>query len=310
MKIYSWNVNGIRAVDKKGALSNFFETENPDIVCFQEIKIDKSQVEKENFGQKYPDYLKFYSHAERKGYAGTAIWSKISPKQILLNFPVEIKNKFNLADNFGDATTEGRICAAEFEDFWLLTVYTPNTKNDLGRLSLRKNWDGAFLEFAKGLRDGKFSNKSFEDDHVINTSEKTIENFKAKPVVFCGDLNVAHEEIDLSNPKQNKGKHGFTDEERYGFSEFINAGFKDIFRDQNPNIPELYTWWSHFAKSRERNVGWRIDYFLESNKDGSITLDKQKVEHVKARIHPEILGSDHCPISIEFLLTKNENKHV
>ena len=148
MKIFSWNVNGIRAVEKKGNLAEFLSVKNPDIACFQEIKIDEMQISKENFDEKYPEYFKFYSHAERKGYAGTAIWSKQKPQAILRNFPKKILENFELRDNFGDATTEGRICAAKFNNFWLITVYTPNTKNDLGRLKLRENWDAAFLAFS------------------------------------------------------------------------------------------------------------------------------------------------------------------
>ena len=309
MKIFSWNVNGIRAVEKKGTLADFLARKNPDIVCFQEIKIDAEQIAKENFDEQYPEYLKFWSHAERKGYAGTAIWSKIAPKTVLTNFPEAILAKYNLGDNFGDATSEGRICAAEFDDFWLLTVYTPNTKNDLGRLKLRQDWDAAFLELAKGLEQGEFS--------------------APKPVFFCGDLNVAHQEIDLANPKANRGKHGFTDEERAGFSNFLSANFRDIFREQHPNESELYTWWSHFAKSRERNIGWRIDYFLVSGNDEMFAFSsgisvaqrseahEQKAEHevarikIHAEIHPEILGSDHCPVSIEFVSNeKTEAKNV
>ncbi len=266
MNIYSWNVNGLRAVENKGALKHFLDQENPDIVCFQEIKIQADQLPPQNLDEKYPDYLKFYSFADRKGYSGTAIWSKVQPIQVLHNFSDEILTEFDLSDAFGDASTEGRICAAEFDDFWLITVYTPNSKGDLGRLKLRQNWDRAFLKFVKKLES-------------------------QKPVVFCGDLNVAHEEIDLANPKQNRGKHGFTDEERFGFDEFLNASLNDVFRAQHPNEPELYTWWSHYAKSRERNVGWRIDYFITSSSIAS--------KNPKAKIYPQIMGSDHCPISLE-----------
>ncbi|MDO4871893.1 MAG: exodeoxyribonuclease III [bacterium] len=293
MKIFSWNVNGIRAVEKKGLLAEFFAQKNPDIVCFQEIKIDASQISKERFEEKYPEYFKFYSHAERKGYAGTAIWSKIKPQIVLKNFTKNLREKYQLTDQFGDASTEGRICAAFFGDFWLLTVYTPNTKNDLSRLALREKWDAAFLDFAKGLEKGEFSKNDFEESEIFENQpafEKA--NFAQAPVFFCGDLNVAHQEIDLANPKANRGKHGFTDEERAGFSKFLAFEFEDIFRNQHPNQPELYTWWSHFAKSRERNVGWRIDYFLLSK-----NAQNAKIE---AKIHPEIMGSDHCPVSIEW----------
>ncbi len=290
MKIFSWNVNGIRAVEKKGNLAEFLSVKNPDIACFQEIKIDETQISKENFDEKYPEYFKFYSHAERKGYAGTAIWSKQKPQAILRNFPKKILENFELSDNFGDAATEGRICAAKFNNFWLITVYTPNTKNDLGRLKLRENWDAAFLAFSKGLENGEFSREDFAENlEIIEENPQDI--FKPSSVIFCGDLNVAHEEIDLSNPKANRGKHGFTDEERLGFSNFLKADLFDIFRNQNPEKSEIYTWWSHFAKSRERNVGWRIDYFVVSK---SLNSEKNK-----AKIHNEIIGSDHCPISLE-----------
>lgn len=266
MKIFSWNINGLRAVENKGALQDFLDEYQPDIVCFQEIKIQAIQLNTLKFNEKYPDYKKFYSFADRKGYSGTAIWSKIEPLQVLHNFTADIIEKFDLTDEFGDTSTEGRICAAEFDDFWLVTVYTPNSKSGLGRLRIRQNWDQAFLEFVKTLE-------------------------KMKPVVFCGDLNVAHQEIDLKNPKTNRGKHGFTDEERFGFSEFLNNNFIDIYRTQNPTKTDIYTWWSHFAKSRERNVGWRIDYFILS--------ENFPREQVQANIFPEVMGSDHCPVSIQ-----------
>ena len=293
MKIFSWNVNGLRAVEKKGNLAEFLAEKNPDIVCFQEIKIDESQLMKEDFAKKYNGFYQFFSHAERKGYAGTAIWSKNQPNAVLRNFPNSILEKYNLSDIFGDATKEGRICAADFGDFWLVTVYTPNTKNDLSRLKLREKWDAAFLDFAKGLRHGEFCRNDFSDNFEEIKQSNNI--FSPKSVLFCGDLNVAHQEIDLANPKANRGKHGFTDEERSGFGNFLEAGFKDVFRDQHKNEPELYTWWSHFAKSRERNVGWRIDYFL-ADLDSEFQDKYQPI----AKIHPEILGSDHCPVSIEW----------
>lgn len=293
MNIFSWNVNGLRAVEKKGNLAKFLTEKNPDIVCFQEIKIDESQLLKENFAKKYNDFYKFFSHAERKGYAGTAIWSKNQPNAVLRNFPNSILEKYNLSDNFGNATKEGRICAADFGDFWLVTVYTPNTKNDLSRLKLREEWDAAFLDFVKGLRHGEFCRNDFSDNFEEIKQSDNI--FAPKSVLFCGDLNVAHQEIDLANPKANRGKHGFTDEERSGFDNFLETGFKDIFRNQHKNEPNLYTWWSHFAKSRERNVGWRIDYFL-----ADLNSDFRDKHQPIAKIHPEIIGSDHCPVSIEW----------
>lgn len=289
MKIYSWNINGLRAVEKKGKLENFLQVENPDIACFQEIKIDGVQIKKENFDDKYPQYFKYYSHAERKGYAGTAIWSLTKPNAIITNFPDKIISSGELTDDFGDAASEGRICGADFGAFWLVCVYTPNTKNDLGRLPLRERWDKCFLDLVSGLEQGKFSAAEFGENVTLISENNDI--FNSKPVLFCGDLNVAHEEIDLANPKQNVGKHGFTNEEREGFSEFIKRGFIDTFRSENPEAREKYTWWSHFAKSRERNVGWRIDYFMASK--------KPKFTFINPKIHSEIMGSDHCPISVE-----------
>jgi exodeoxyribonuclease-3 len=197
--------------------------------------------------------------------------------QVINCFPDAIIEKYDVTgDTFGDPNKEGRVLTAEFEKFWLVTVYTPNAKDDLGRLQLRhKHWDPGFLEYTKSLEEGTA---------VIDGKPVT-----AKPVVFCGDLNVAHTEDDLANPKPNRGKKGFTEEERQGFQNFLDAGFVDtlrIFKQGNGH----YSWWSHFAKSRERNVGWRIDYFLVS--------DELK-KHVKAAdIHASVMGSDHCPISV------------
>ena len=188
-------------------------------------------------------------------------------------------------------TKEGRICGVELEDFWLITVYTPNTKNDLARLKIREQWDKAFLDFIKGLEKGSFKIADFSEKNIQNVKQED-NNISAKPVIFCGDLNVAHQEIDLSNPKQNKGKHGFTNEERAGFSNFIANNLVDIYRKENPTQEGIFTWWSHFAKSRERNIGWRIDYFIISN-----NIVSTKVNN--ASIHNDIFGSDHCPISIE-----------
>lgn len=261
MKIYSWNVNGIRAIIKKDVLLPFIQTEQPDILCLQETKAKQEQVELE-----LPGYNQFWYSADKPGYSGTAIFSKQQPLQTVTGFPEAIIKKYGvIGDTFGDPNKEGRVLAAEFEKFWLVTVYTPNAKNGLERLDLRfKQWDPAFLAYCKQL----------EAD---------------KPVVFCGDLNVAHTPDDLANPKPNVGKKGFTDEERSGFQNFVDAGFVDslrLFVQGNGH----YSWWSHFAKARERNVGWRIDYFLVSK-----TL-KNKV--TAANIHPEVMGSDHCPVSI------------
>lgn len=261
MKIYSWNVNGIRAVLRKELFMPFIEAEQPDIICLQETKAKEAQAEID-----LPGYQEFWYSADKPGYSGTAIFSKVPPIQVVNGFPQDIIDSHNVSgDTFGDPNKEGRIIAAEFEAFWLVTVYTPNAKDDLGRLELRhKQWDPAFLAYCKRLE-------------------------QSKPVVFCGDLNVAHTEDDLANPKANKGKKGFTLEEREGFQNFVDNGFIDtlrLFKEGNGN----YTWWSHFAKSRERNVGWRIDYFLVSETLRASIKD--------AAIHANILGSDHCPVSV------------
>ncbi|MDN5274297.1 MAG: exoA [Candidatus Saccharibacteria bacterium] len=261
MKLYSWNVNGIRAVDKKGALAEFINKENPDIVCFQETKAHEDQLDLE-----FPEYEKFWNSATKKGYSGTAIWSKVPPLTALYGLPDELVTKYKLdSDKYGDPSNEGRVLALEFEKFYLITVYTPNSKGDLTRLELRhKQWDPAFLEYARSY------------------AEK-------KPVFFCGDLNVAHAEIDLANPKPNVGKHGFTFEEREGFDAMLKNGFYDTFRLFNTEGGN-YTWWTHWANARERNIGWRIDYFLAS--------EKAKPMVKAAEIHAKVMGSDHCPISI------------
>lgn len=261
MKIYSWNVNGIRAVDKKGALATFIEREQPDIICFQEIKANEAQLEFE-----YPEYEKYWHSAAKAGYSGTAIWTKIPPSKVSYGLPEAAITEYGLdSDDYGNPSDEGRVLTAEYDDFYLVTVYTPNSKGDLSRLALRhKQWDPAFLEYVK-RREAK------------------------KPVIFCGDLNVAHTELDLANPKPNIGKHGFTNEEREGFDNILDKKFVDTFRMFNQEGGN-YTWWTHWAKSRERNVGWRIDYVLVSE---SI---KDRVK--EAKIHADIMGSDHCPVSI------------
>jgi exodeoxyribonuclease-3 len=273
IKLFSWNVNGIRAVMRKNELVPFIEREQPDVLCIQELKGSQQQA-----GLELPkEYSEFWYPAEKPGYSGTAIFSKIKPLQVINGFPDAIIEKYDVTgDTFGDPNKEGRVLTAEFEKFWLVTVYTPNAKDDLGRLQLRhKHWDPGFLEYTKSLEEGTA---------VIDGKPVT-----AKPVVFCGDLNVAQTEDDLANPKPNRGKKGFTEEERQGFQNFLDAGFVDtlrIFKQGNGH----YSWWSHFAKSRERNVGWRIDYFLVS--------DELK-KHVKAAdIHASVMGSDHCPISV------------
>lgn len=262
MKIYSWNVNGIRATLNKGAFQAFIADEKPDILCLQETKAKQGQAEID-----LPDYLEYWNSAEKAGYSGVAIFCKQKPISVINGFADDIAKKYDLAsDSYGDPSKEGRVISAEFERFWIVTVYTPNAKRELSRLELRHNrWDPAFLEHIKLLE-------------------------KTKPVIFCGDLNVAHREIDLANPKQNVGKHGFTVEEREGFDKILEAGYTDTLRIFHKESG-LYTWWSHWANARARNIGWRIDYFLAS---------KSAKHMIKAAaIHPEIIGSDHCPISIE-----------
>ncbi len=263
MKLYSWNVNGIRAVLNKGTFQTFIAEHQPDILCLQETKAKQDQVEID-----LPGYHEYWNSADKAGYSGTAIFSKEEPKQVINGFAEDLAKKYNLdGDSYGDPAKEGRVISAEFEKFWVITVYTPNSKNDLSRLELRhKQWDPAFLEHLQELE-------------------------KTKPVLFCGDLNVAHNEIDLANPKPNVGKHGFTNEEREGFDTFEEAGFVDTLRADNPETPELYTWWTHWANARARNVGWRIDYWLASKG----IADKIS----NPAIHPDVMGSDHCPVSIE-----------
>lgn len=261
LTLISWNVNGIRAVHKKGLFTPFIEKYQPDILCLQETKALEGQAEID-----LPEYKEYWNSADRKGYSGTAIFTKEKPLTIINGLPQEIVKKFHLAhDGYGDLTAEGRVIAVEYPFFFVVTVYTPNAKPDLGRLALRhKQWDPAFLAFCQELE-------------------------KKKPVVFCGDLNVAHTEDDLANPKQNVGKHGFTNEEREGFQQFIDAGFVDTFRLFHQGNG-FYSWWSHFANARARNVGWRIDYFLVSQALKSQVKD--------AFILPNVLGSDHCPVGI------------
>jgi exodeoxyribonuclease III len=262
MKIYSWNVNGIRAVVNKGLFVPFIEAHQPDILCLQETKAEQGQAVID-----LPDYEEYWNSADKKGYSGTAIFSKVKPMSVINGFIDGIVEKHSLtADNYGDPAKEGRVISAEFEDFYVVTVYTPNSKRDLSRLTLRdKQWDPAFLEHCKELE-------------------------KKKPVIFCGDLNVAHTEDDLANPKPNVGEHGFTNEERAGFDKILESGFVDTFRIFTPTGNGHYSWWTHWANARARNVGWRIDYFLVSN--------KLKKHIKKAEIHTDVMGSDHCPISI------------
>jgi exodeoxyribonuclease-3 len=261
MRIISWNVNGIRAVIKKDTLLPFLDKYDPDILCLQETKADQGQAEID-----LPQYEEYWNSAEKKGYSGTAIFTKIKPKSVTNGLPDKICQKYGLiADKYGDPRTEGRVIAAEFDDFYVVTVYTPNAKDDLSRIPLRhKQWDPAFLAYCKDLE-------------------------KKKPVIYCGDFNVAHTPDDLARPKENEGMKGFTKEEREGFDNMIKAGFIDTFRMFHKGNGH-YTWWSHFAAARERNVGWRIDYIMVSEK----LKDRVK----SASILDKVLGSDHCPVEI------------
>lgn len=262
MKIYSWNVNGIRAVIRKGEFQKFIAEHDPDILCLQETKAEQGQAVID-----LPQYEEYWNSSRtRKGYSGTAIFTKEKPIAIINDIPEEFEKAGGLVlDNYGHSNDEGRVIAAEYDKFYVVTAYTPNAKDDLTRIPLRQQWDKAILAYCADLQ-------------------------KKKPVIYCGDMNVAHTEDDLANPGPNKGKKGFTDEERSGFDNWLKAGFVDTFRMFHQG-KGYYTWWSHFAKSRERNVGWRIDYFLVSE---SI---KDRVE--SADIHPGQMGSDHCPVSIE-----------
>jgi exodeoxyribonuclease-3 len=263
MKIVSWNVNGLRAVHKKGLFLPFVEKYKPDIICLQEIKSQKHQNELD-----LKDYEEYWNPAEKAGYSGTAIFSKEKPLSVSFGFADKIAQKYHLdKDDYGDPNKEGRVLTAEFDKFFLVNVYTPNAKQDLSRLKLRyEHWDPAFLEHVKTLN-------------------------KQKGVIFCGDLNVAHTEDDLANPKQNEGEHGFTKEERFGIDKIIKADFVDTFRHFRPTGNGFYTWWTHWHNARKRNVGWRIDYFFAS---------KDLVPQIKtSSILPDVLGSDHCPIIIE-----------
>ena len=257
LKIFSWNVNGIRAVLRKGALQDFVAEYQPDILCLQETKAKQGQAEVD-----FEEYEEIWNSAERAGYSGTAIFTKIKP--------VSTQNfKINVKDKFGDLSTEGRVLVAEFKDFYLVNVYTPNSKPDLSRLKLRyESWDPKFLDLLRELEI-------------------------KKPVITCGDFNAAHQNIDIARPDANHHNAGFTDEEREGISNIIDAGFVDSFRFLHPNS-ERYTWWSHWGNARANNVGWRIDYFFISS--------RLKKDLVGAEIYESIFGSDHCPISINLNL--------
>lgn len=248
LKLISWNVNGLRAQVRKGFLEKL-EALDPDILCLQEIKLTEGQLELD-----LEHYEEYYNYAERKGYSGTAIFTKKKPLSVTYGIGIPEHDQ------------EGRVITMAFESFILVTCYTPNSKRGLERLDYRQVWEDAFLAYLKKL----------EED---------------KPVVVCGDLNVAHNDIDLANPASNHKNAGFTDEERAKFNQLLDNGFIDTFRYFHPDETEAYTWWSNFANSRARNIGWRIDYFLAS--------EALKPRLISASIHADVMGSDHCPVELQ-----------
>lgn len=248
MKFISWNVNGLRACMNKG-FEDFFRTADADIFCLQETKLQEGQID---FAPK--DYHCYWNYAQKKGYSGTAVFTKQKPLSVKFGMGMEIHD------------SEGRMITLEFEEFYFITVYVPNSQRELKRLDYRMQWEDDFRQY-------------------ICMLEKT------KPVIYCGDLNVAHCEIDLKNPKTNHKNAGFTDDEREKLSLILNSGFTDTFRFFYPELEQVYSWWSYMFKAREKNAGWRIDYFISSKQ-----LDKKLID---AKIHTDILGSDHCPVELE-----------
>ena len=248
MKLISWNVNGLRAVVNKGFYESFDKL-NADIFCIQETKMQEGQLD-----INFDGYKMFLNSAVRKGYSGTAIFTKIVPISVSYGIGIEEHDQ------------EGRVITLEFKDFYLVDCYTPNAQRELTRLDYRMKWENDFREYLKKLD-------------------------KIKPVILCGDLNVAHNEIDLKNPKPNRGNAGFTDEERSQMTNLLNSGFVDSFRYLYPDKQDAYSWWSYMGKAREKNIGWRIDYFIVS--------EKIKDKIADAKIHPEIMGSDHCPVELD-----------
>ncbi len=247
MKLVSWNVNGLRAAVGKGFF-DFLESENPDVICIQETKMQKEQANFELNG-----YHEYWNSADKKGYSGTAIFSKIEPISVSYDIGVE------------EHSHEGRVITAEYDKYYLVCVYTPNAQNELKRIDYRMKWEDDFRVYLNELK-------------------------KTKPVIVCGDMNVAHNPIDLKNPKQNIGNAGFSYEERGKFTELLASGFVDTFRHLYPDTVDAYSWWSYRMKARERNVGWRIDYFLVS---------EDIVESVEdSRILADVMGSDHCPVEL------------
>ena len=248
MKLVSWNVNGLRACVKKGFL-DFFKEIDADIFCIQESKLQEGQIELDLDG-----YEQYWNYAVKKGYSGTAIFSKLTALSITKGIGIHEHDQ------------EGRVITLEFENFYMITVYTPNSQRELARLKYRMTWEDAFTEYVCALE-------------------------KIKPVIVCGDLNVAHKEIDLKNPKTNRKNAGFTDEEREKFTTLLDCGYTDSFRKLYPDLEGAYSWWSYMRKARDRNAGWRIDYFVVSNQIADKIID--------SKIHADIMGSDHCRVSLE-----------
>lgn len=248
MRFISWNVNGIRACVQKGFL-DFFNEVDADIFAIQESKLQEGQINLELDG-----YNQYWNYAEKKGYSGTAVFSKVEPLSVSYGIGIEEHDK------------EGRVITCEYDNFYFVTVYTPNSKEELARLNYRMEWEDEFKKYIKTLEE-------------------------RKPVVLCGDLNVAHKEIDLKNPKTNRKNAGFTDEEREKFTSLLDAGFIDTYRFFYPEIEGVYSWWSYRFNARKNNAGWRIDYFL--------TSESLKDKLLGAKIHTEVLGSDHCPVELE-----------
>ena len=251
MKFVSWNVNGIRACIGKG-FEDAFRQLDADIFCLQETKVQEGQVALD-----LPGYYQYWNYAEKKGYSGTAIFTKKEPIQVSYGLGIEEHDQ------------EGRVITLEYEDFYVITCYTPNSQNELARLDYRMQWEDAFRAYL-------------------------IELDRKKPVIFCGDLNVAHKEIDLKNPKTNRHNAGFTEEERNKFTELLDSGFTDTFRYFYPEETGIYSWWSYRFRAREKNAGWRIDYFCVSN--------RLQEKLVSAKIHTDVFGSDHCPVEVQITL--------
>ncbi len=250
MKLISWNVNGLRACLDKGFM-DFFKEAEADVFCLQEIKLSQEQLDLE-----MPGYHQYWNYAEKKGYSGTAMFCRQEPVSVAYGIGIP------------EHDHEGRVITAEFPEYYVVTVYTPNSQRELTRLSYRMEWEAAFLAYLKKLEE-------------------------KKPVIFCGDLNVAHKEIDLKNPKSNRRNAGFTDEERGCFTKVLESGFVDSFRHFYPDLEGAYSWWSYMANSRARNIGWRIDYFVCSQALAGQLKD--------AKIHAQVMGSDHCPVELDLI---------